>query len=73
MIDRAAAVELARARAVANGWPFGEPLQILVRRGWFGQHDRFEIETNPGMLGTKTRFVVDAETGAILDEGYIPR
>jgi hypothetical protein len=46
---------------------------VLHRRGWFGQHDRFEIETNAGMLGTKARFVIDAETGAVLDEGYIPR
>jgi hypothetical protein len=73
MIDQAAAVEIARARATENGWAFGSRLQVLHRRGWFGQHDRFEIETNAGMLGTKARFVIDAETGEVLDEGYIPR
>jgi hypothetical protein len=73
MIDRAAAIEIARSRATQNGWAFAEPLGVIHRRGWFGQHDRFEIETNAGMLGTKARFVIDAETGAILSEGYIPR
>jgi hypothetical protein len=73
MIDQDSAIEIARARAAQNGWAFGGQLQVLHRRGWFGQHDRFEMETNAGMLGTKARFVVDAQTGAILSEGYIPR
>jgi hypothetical protein len=73
MIDQTAAIEIARARAAQKGWAFGDPLHVVHRRGWFGQHDRFEIETNAGMLGTKARFVVDAESGAILSEGYVPR
>ena len=73
MIDRSAAIEIARARAAQNGWAFGEPLAVVHRRGWFGQHDRFEIETNAGMLGTKAHFTVDAETGDVLSEGYVPR
>jgi hypothetical protein len=73
VIDKTEAIAIARARAERNGWPFGEPLQVMLRRGWFGQHDRFEIETNAGKLGTKALFVVDAETGAIISEGYIPR
>ena len=73
MIDQTSAIEIARARAAQNGWAFGGQLEVLHRRGWFGRHDRFEIETNAGVLGTKARFVVDAETGAVLSEGYIPR
>lgn len=73
MIDQATAIEIARKRAALKGWGFGEPLLVVHRRGWFGQHDRFEIETNAGMLGTKARFTVDAVTGEILSEGYIPR
>jgi hypothetical protein len=57
MIDQASAIEIARARAAQNGWAFGGQLQVLHRRGWFGQHDRFEIETNAGMLGTKARLL----------------
>jgi hypothetical protein len=73
MIERDAAVLIARTRATENGWPFGEPIQITLRRGWFGQDDRYEIETNAGQRGTKARFTVNAVTGAILSEGYIPR
>ena len=71
MIERDAAIAIARARAEQNGWPFSEPLYIVHRKLRAG--DRFEIETNAGMLGTKARFAVDAETGAILSEGYIRR
>jgi hypothetical protein len=52
---------------------FAEPVDIVHRRGWFGRGDRFEIETNAGTRGTKARFVIDATTGDILSEGYIPR
>jgi hypothetical protein len=74
MIDRNAAVEIARARAAENGWGFVEPLEIIERRPWFGSvGGRFEIMTNAGKRGTKARFVIDAVTGRILHEGYIPR
>jgi hypothetical protein len=74
MIDREEAIEIARARATQNGWGFGQPLQVIHRRPWFKKTGgRFEIETNANRLGTKARFVVDEDTGAILDEGYIPR
>jgi uncharacterized membrane protein YkoI len=74
MIDRATAIEIARKRAAENGWGFGEPLEVLERKSWFSRAVvRFEIETNAGKRGTKAHFVIDAKTGAILSEGYIPR
>lgn len=73
MIEEQAAIAIARARAEHMGWAFAEPLAIRLRRGWFGQGDRFEIETNANNLGTKARFVVDAATGSIVSEGYIAR
>lgn len=73
MIDEATALEIARGRAASNGWPFTEPVEVSRRRGWLGQHDRFEVETNARNRGTKARFTIDAETGAVLSEGYIPR
>jgi len=73
MIDSAHAIEIARARAEQNGWGFAEPVAVVHRRPWFKGNGRFEIETNAGRLGTKARFVVDAETGEVLSEGYIPR
>lgn len=73
MIDRDAAIEVARKRAEEKGWAFGEPLAVVPRRRWFGGLKRFEIETNAGQLGTKARFVIDAATGEVVSEGYIPR
>jgi hypothetical protein len=73
MIERDAAIEIARKRAAENGWPFAEPVQVVHRRGWFGGGDRFDIETNAGNLGTKAKFVINAATGEILSEGYLPR
>ncbi|MEO6601803.1 MAG: hypothetical protein ABIQ16_18135 [Polyangiaceae bacterium] len=73
MIDQEAAIAIARQRAVLNGWALVEPLQVVHRRGWLGQKDRFEIDSDPALRGPKTRFVIDAESGKILSEGYIPR
>ena len=73
MIDHVAAIEIARKRAFDKGWAFSEPVEVVERSGWFGGIDRFEIETNLGKRGTKTHFVIDAKTGKIISEGYIPR
>lgn len=73
MIDRDAALEIARKRATEKGWGFGESVDILERRGWLGGLKHFDIETNAGQLGTKAHFRIDAATGEIISEGYIPR
>jgi len=73
MIEQDQAITIARDRASALGWAFAEPLEIVVRRGWFGGISRFEIETNAGKRGTKACFVINAETGEIVSEGYLPR
>ena len=73
MITAPKAIEIARARAVEKGWAFAEPIDVIERRAWSGAITRYEIETNAGQLGTKARFTVDAESGAVLSEGYIRR
>ncbi len=73
MIDQATAVEIARARAAEKDWAFSDPLNVIHHHGWFGGSGRYTIETNAGKRGTKAHFVIDAMTGAILSEGYIPR
>ena len=74
MISESQAVAIARARAEENGWGWAEPVAVTAREAWFSKRVlRYEIETNAGALGTKARFVIDAETGAISSEGYIPR
>jgi len=73
MIEQKDAIEIARKRALEKGWAFPEPVYVIERSSWHRGITRFEIETNAGKLGTKARFTVDAETGEILSEGYIPR
>ncbi len=73
MINEAQAIGIARERARELGWAFSEPIAVVSRAGWRAGSGRFEIETNAGHRGTKARFTVDAATGRILEEGYIPR
>jgi len=72
MIDEQAAVEIAKARAADNGWAFVEPFSILLRRGWWPKVNRYEINSCTNRFGAKARFVIDADTGVVLDEGYMP-
>jgi len=71
-IGRDQAIEIARKRAEENGWIFDEPLDVIVRHDWSGPVRHFEIKTHAGYLGTKARFTIDAKTGKIIHEGYIP-
>lgn len=73
MIERDQAIDIARKRAKVKDWAFVEPLNVIIRRSWFGTVSRFEIETNAGNRGTKAHFVIDAKTGEIVSEGYILR
>ena len=68
MIDRTLAVEIARKRAAEKEWPFAEPVEVTVHRRWYGRVDRYEIWTPGSTPGTKACFVIQASTGAILDE-----
>jgi hypothetical protein len=67
------AIAIARARAAEQGWAFVEPVDLVQRRAWSGAVKRYELVTNSGKLGAKARFVIDAATGTILSEGYVPR
>lgn len=73
MIDRDEAIAIARKRAEGNAWSFTEPVAIVYRSDGSDGSGRFEIETNAGCRGTKARFVIDAATGQVISEGYIPR
>lgn len=72
-IDQETAILIARQWAANQGWAFAEPVSLITRRSWRGQVLRYEIETNAGLKGTKARFVIDANTGAVIDAGYLAR
>lgn len=67
------AIAIARAAAEQEGWAWVEPALATFRQPWFGKGGRSEIFSNALGLGAKARVVVDAQTGAILEKGYVPR
>lgn len=73
MIPEEKAVELAKAAAAELGWPWTEPTQAVLYRGWFGRGGRWEIRSNAVGYGAMVRMTVDAETGEIRDKGFVPR
>jgi hypothetical protein len=73
MITPEAAEAIARARAASQGWGVAEPLVVKARRGWTGKIRSYSVDSNPAMRGAKVRFTIDAATGEILSEGFLPR
>ncbi|HEY6530572.1 MAG TPA: PepSY domain-containing protein [Cellvibrionaceae bacterium] len=73
MINQDAAIAIARQWAAQQGWSFTDPIDVVSRRSWRGQVLRYEIATNAAQRGTKARFVIDAQTGAVIDSGYLAR
>jgi hypothetical protein len=68
------ALGLARATALAEGWPWQEPARERRQRAWvlFGRA-RWEIWTNADSMGSNVRIVIDEGTGQILEKRFLPR
>jgi hypothetical protein len=74
MISREDALRIADARAEARDWGLGpQPTIVEITSGWPRRIRKYEVKTNAALRGTRARFVIDAESGEILEEGYIPR
>lgn len=67
------AIAIARAAAEREGWAWVEPVLATFRQPWFGKGGKWEIFSNARGLGAKARVVIDAQTGAVLEKGYVPR
>jgi hypothetical protein len=67
------AIAIARAAAEREGWAWVEPALATFREPWFGKGGKWEIFSNALGLGAKARVVIDAQTGAVLEKGYIRR
>ena len=74
MIDEQAAIEIARAAAVEQGWAFADPIECVGRRSWLRNRlMRWEIRSAAGSKGSVSRFIIDANDGRILEQGYVSR
>lgn len=67
VVDREAAIVLARAEAEARGWPFAEPLAV-------SQHGKeWHVMTNALMRGGNVNIWLDARTGAVVRAAWARR
>ena len=73
MISEDEAVNRAKRVALEQEWAWIDPAHTTLRSRWFGKGGTWEIFSNGSGLGAKVRVVLDAETGAVLEKGYVPR
>lgn len=74
LISRDEALHIALARAQERGWSLGEGVVVSeIREGWPRRLRKYEVATDPALRGTRARFTIDAETGEIIEEGFMRR
>ena len=73
MMSEAEAIDRAKRIAQGEGWAWAEPAEATLYRAWFGKGGRWVIFSNARGLGAKARVVIDAQTGEVLEKGYVPR
>ena len=73
MLTEQEAIERAKQVAREQGWGWGEPVLASLQRPWFGPGGKWTVRTNTQRLGGNARVVIDAQTGEILEKGYLPR
>lgn len=68
------ALDVARAVAAAEGWPWQEPVAVRRQKSWvlFGSAS-WEVWTNAEWRGSNGRIVIDEATGQITDKRFLPR
>lgn len=68
------ALNLARAVAAAEGWPWQEPVRARRQRAWlFFGSTRWEIWTNAESLGSNVCVVIDEASGEVKEKRFLPR
>ena len=73
MVTESEAIAAARRIAAQEGWAWVDPAVATLRRAWLGKGGKWEVISHALGLGAKVRVVIDAETGTVLERGYIPR
>ena len=73
MITETEAIGRAKELAREQGWAWVDPALVTWRPAWFGKGGKWEVFSNAHGLGAKVHVIIDAQTGAILEKGYVPR
>lgn len=68
------AVAIAQSVAEENAWPWVSPAHVVFRRAWLKRNGgRWEVFSNAKGLGAKVRVVIDANSSAVLEKGFVGR
>jgi hypothetical protein len=68
------AIALAKAFAEERGWVWVEPARAVRLPAKASVPERWEVWSHArGGLGAMARVVIDAATGAVIDQGYVSR
>ena len=68
------AIAIAKEHARDHGWTWLDPASARRRVPWFrSKGARWEILSHAAGLGPKVRVIVDEDTRAVIDSGYVPR
>lgn len=73
MMSELEALQRAQEIATERGWAWQAPAQAIWRPAWFGKGGKWEVLSNTLGKGAKVRIVLDAQSGAVLEQGYLPR
>lgn len=73
LMSEAEAIRVAKQLADEMGWGWLDPAYATLRRRWFGPGGRWEILSNAVGKGPKVRVILDAQSGQVIEKGYIPR
>jgi len=73
VISREEAIHRASEFAREQGWAWQDPAVAIFRRRGFRAGGRWEILSNALALGAKVRVVLDADSGEVIEKGYVPR
>ena len=72
-ITKERAVAIAKEVALAENWPWQEPVHVRSTRVGFWGPRHWEVWTNAEMRGTNVRVVIDQATGTVLERWFLPR
>ena len=66
------ALDLARALAARNAWPFHERVEVRLAWRWFPWR-YWVVRSNADVLGMNVRVEVEDRSGRVRHAGYLPR
>ena len=73
-MTKAEAIERARAVALAEGWPWKEPIFAQTRKTGILFGSRYwDVRTNCAMRGQKVEICLDDKTGEVLGKNFQQR